>query len=107
MKYGEEAFEADCVRHLNDNSLDNSWDNIVIGTHMDNHLDAVRNGKSEPKKEKLTSKQIRLRDNIDLIQTLTERGFNNVEIGNLFGFSEMTIRHHKKMQNIYKENDLL
>jgi len=84
MKYGEPAFEADCVRHLNDNSLDNSWDNIALGTHMDNHLDAVHNGKSEPKKEKLTSKQLRLRENIDLIQTLTKRGFNNVEIGNLF-----------------------
>lgn len=47
LKYGEEAFLADCVRHLNDDSLDNSWDNIAIGSHMDNHLDAVRNGKAE------------------------------------------------------------
>lgn len=107
LKYGEEAFSADCVRHYNDNSLDNSWDNILIGTHMDNHLDAVRNGKAEARKEKLTSKQIRLRDNIDLLDELTKRGFNNTEIASLFGFEETTIRYHKKMQNIYKENDLL
>ncbi|WP_430794437.1 HNH endonuclease [Bacillus thuringiensis] len=55
LKYGETAFEAECVRHLNDNSLDNSWDNIEIGSLYDNHLDAVKNGKCEPKKRKAHS----------------------------------------------------
>lgn len=40
QKYGEAIFEPGiCVRHLNGDSLDNSWDNIVIGTHQDNMLD--------------------------------------------------------------------
>lgn len=51
LKYGEKALQEGVVtRHLNDNSLDNSWDNIEIGTPHDNYLDAVRNGLSQPKK---------------------------------------------------------
>jgi hypothetical protein len=39
-KYGDKAFEKGIVvRHLNGNSLDNSWDNIAIGTQHDNMMD--------------------------------------------------------------------
>ena len=40
QKFGDKIFEKGiCVRHLNDNSLDNSWDNIEIGTNSDNMMD--------------------------------------------------------------------
>ena len=40
QKYGEKMFEDDMVvRHLNCNSLDNSYDNIAIGTASDNMMD--------------------------------------------------------------------
>lgn len=40
QKYGEKLYEDGIVvRHLNENSLDNSFDNISIGTHKDNALD--------------------------------------------------------------------
>lgn len=40
IKFGEKAFEKGIhVRHLNSDSLDNSWDNIGIGTPQDNSLD--------------------------------------------------------------------
>jgi hypothetical protein len=46
LKFGEDALNEGIVtRHLNDDSLDNSWSNIAIGTTYDNHMDAVRNGK--------------------------------------------------------------
>jgi hypothetical protein len=39
-KFGEAMFEPGVVvRHLNDDPLDNSWDNIVLGTPRDNALD--------------------------------------------------------------------
>lgn len=39
-KYGDKTFEKGIVvRHLNGNSLDNSWDNIAIGTQHDNMMD--------------------------------------------------------------------
>jgi len=40
IKYGDEIFNNGClVRHLNGDPLDNSWDNIVIGTQSDNMMD--------------------------------------------------------------------
>ncbi len=40
QKYGDKLYK-DCivVRHLNGNSLNNSWDNIAIGTQSDNAMD--------------------------------------------------------------------
>ena len=40
QKYGDNLYkEGILVRHLNGNSKDNSWDNIVIGTASDNRMD--------------------------------------------------------------------
>lgn len=40
MKYGKKLYEKGImVCHLNNNKLDNSWDNIAIGTAYDNMMD--------------------------------------------------------------------
>jgi hypothetical protein len=40
LKYGDSIFEKGMVvRHLNGNSLDNSYDNIVLGTQSQNMMD--------------------------------------------------------------------
>lgn len=40
QKYGDKLYEDGIVvRHLNGNSLDNSFDNIAIGTYRDNTMD--------------------------------------------------------------------
>ena len=40
QKYGDKIYEDGIVvRHLNNNKLDNSWDNIAIGTERDNRMD--------------------------------------------------------------------
>jgi hypothetical protein len=39
QKYGELLFASDCVRHLNGDSHDNSYDNIEIGSWSDNMMD--------------------------------------------------------------------
>ena len=40
QKYGEKLFISGTVtRHLNGNPLDNSWENIVIGSHSENMFD--------------------------------------------------------------------
>lgn len=44
LKYGDEIFKNGIeVRHLNGNSLDNSFENISIGTHSENMLDIPKN----------------------------------------------------------------
>lgn len=39
QKFGDAVFKNDCVRHLNGNSLDNSFDNIALGSFTDNRMD--------------------------------------------------------------------
>lgn len=40
QKYGNDLYNKGMVtRHLNGNKLDNSWENIAIGTHSDNMMD--------------------------------------------------------------------
>lgn len=39
QKYGEIMFQSDCVRHLNGNQKDNSFNNIEIGTNSENMFD--------------------------------------------------------------------
>jgi hypothetical protein len=41
-KFGETALEAECIRHLNHNSLDNRPDNIAIGTYREIYETKVR-----------------------------------------------------------------
>ncbi|MGW9100392.1 HNH endonuclease [Priestia megaterium] len=43
-KYGDLALEAECIRHLNHDSLDNRADNIDIGTYKDIY-DAIKHKK--------------------------------------------------------------
>ena len=46
QKYGDAIFETGVVvRHLNGDSLDNSWDNILIGTQSENLLDMSSNAR--------------------------------------------------------------
>lgn len=40
--YGEDMFDAECVRHLNSNVLDISKNNLVLGTHSENNLDKLK-----------------------------------------------------------------
>ena len=39
LKYGDALFDAECVRHLDGNSHNNSPNNLVLGTHKENRAD--------------------------------------------------------------------
>ena len=39
QKYGDEIFDVESIRHLNGNSLDNSFDNIAKGSRSENMMD--------------------------------------------------------------------
>jgi hypothetical protein len=47
IKYGELALTSDCVRHLDGNGLNNSFDNIEIGTFSDNRFDIPKEKRIE------------------------------------------------------------
>jgi len=71
LKFGDKVFEGVDVRHLNSNSLDNSWDNIELGSHSDNMMDV-------PKERRIqraihASKKIRRFNDDEVKQILTDR----------------------------------
>ncbi len=46
LKFGDEIFKDGIeVRHLDNNSMNNSWDNILIGTHAQNMQDIPKNNR--------------------------------------------------------------
>ena len=73
IKYGDKLFTPGLeVRHLNNNALDNSWDNIVLGTHKENMLDI-------PKIQRINTainaaKKLRRFSDIEVKQIVKDRG---------------------------------
>lgn len=64
QKYGYKIFEPGiCVMHKDGNPLNNSWDNIIIGTHKENMKDREKHGTLakgiKNGKNKLTEKEIK------------------------------------------------
>jgi len=58
VKYGNQIFEKGMVvRHLNGNSLDNSWDNIVLGTQSQNMMDRREEDRKQHVKRKEPTKR--------------------------------------------------
>lgn len=48
QKFGNKLYEDGImVRHLNGNKIDNSWDNIAIGTNKDNAMDIPKQKRKE------------------------------------------------------------
>lgn len=44
-KFGDIIFETECIRHLDDNKENNSFDNIDVGSNADNFQDSIKNGR--------------------------------------------------------------
>jgi hypothetical protein len=80
IKYGNKIFEKGIeVRHYNGNSLDNSWDNILIGTHSDNIMDI--------------KPEIRMRSAIKA--SYTNRRFNDEEVKSIINDHNNGLSYNK------------
>lgn len=94
MKYGDKIYEDGIViRHLNNNKLDNSWDNIDIGSCKDNSMDnpkemrvkyAINASKQTNKYTKEFVKEIRKKHN---------EGLTYNEIIKQYGLPKSSISH--------------
>lgn len=87
-KYGNEVFKENIVvRHLNGDSLDNSWDNIKIGTHSDNKMDI-------PKENRIKSATTASRKMQDNIRTYDERCLIYEDLKNNIPYKEVMLKHN-------------
>lgn len=73
-KYGNKVLEHDCIRHLDEDSLNNSLDNIVLGSHSDNAFDRKVLSRKEHAKKANSEKAIKKRK-----QTFKEIGHSQGE----------------------------
>lgn len=89
LKFGDEIFKSGIeVRHLNGNSLDNSFENISIGTHSDNMQDIPK------EKRMLKSALANLKHNHKAIIDDRKKGMKYSEIMLKYGISSKgTVSH--------------
>jgi hypothetical protein len=92
LKFGEQIFDKTLVvRHLDGNSLNNSWENIGIGTNKDNQLDRPQN---ELLKYSLNATRIRQNS----IREINERFLIYKDLYNGLSYNEII----KKYDNLSK-----
>ena len=88
QKFGDKLFEKGVqVRHFNGNSLDNSWDNILIGTNSDNQMDI-------PKEIRIRSATIASRKMQDQIRSYEERCLIYEDLKNNVPYSEISLNRN-------------
>lgn len=98
QKFGDLLFKADCVRHLDGNSLNNSWNNIAIGTIKDNVHDI-------PKKKRIWIGENASKYTIKWDREKIEEYYNKThsckETMNYFGISKSSLWRvlHRKTYN--------
>ncbi len=94
FKFGEDLFNDGVkVRHLDSNSLNNSWDNIEIGTHADNMLDVPKEVRIE-KAIKASEKRRKFSDE-EVQQILDDRdsGFTYKMLCDKYNTSKSTLSY--------------
>lgn len=94
QKFGEKIFEPGIVvRHLNGNPLDNSWDNITIGSQSDNMLDIPQyNRLSQSLK---AAAKLRKLSNEEVLNLRKDRedGFSYLQLTEKYGICKSTISY--------------
>jgi len=85
QKYGDKLYEKEIeVRHLNGNPLDNSWNNILIGSHSDNMMDIPK--QIRIKKAKHATSFVNKYDYISIMKD-RERGMTYKELMEKYNIS--------------------
>ena len=88
QKFGNKVFEKGIVvRHLNGNPLDNSWDNIEIGTQSDNMYD-------KPDIERQTLSIVAVRKKQNAIRSYEDRCLIYEDLKNNLPYSEIMKKHN-------------
>ena len=88
QKFGDKMFrEGIVVRHLDGSSLNNSWDNIAIGTESDNSMDKD----PQVRKKVATIASRKMQNNI---RSYEERCLIYEDLKNGIPYSEITNKHN-------------
>ena len=92
-KYKEKLFEVDCVRHLNGDPLDNSWDNIVIGSFSENSMDIPEELRLEKARNAARVLRKLTEDEVKQLRSDREEGFKYSELCDKYGISKSAVSY--------------
>jgi len=99
--YGEEAFKLNvCIRHLDDDSLNNLEHNIGLGSHLDNAYDMSSEKRSQ---RSLTAIQTRKRLTEGLDKIIIQEYTNGMSIGEI---SRTHVLSTKTVGKILRDNSI-
>lgn len=88
MKFGDKIFDKEIVvRHLDGNSKNNSWNNILIGTSSDNQMD--RDPECRRKSATLATRKMQ-----DNTRNYNERSLIYKDLKNNIPYSEIMKKHN-------------
>lgn len=91
QKFGDAIFDLDYkvqIRHLNGISTDNSWNNIDIGTPLDNHLDKPKAVRDRFVRAGANALKNFTNDQVREIRKLREEGMIYRKIGEIYNISK-------------------
>ena len=106
QKFGDDIFkEGIVVRHKNNNPLDNSWENISIGTHSDNMFDKPKELRMEIAVNATRANQNSIRSEEDRFMIYSEllKGVPYNKISLDHNISKGTLSYMKNNSLEYKE----
>ena len=103
-KYGDKIFEEGIqVRHKNGDSLDNSWDNILIGTQSDNMMDIPEEIRKASSDKAWRAANPRTKEEREEIYNALISGESYKSIKNRLGVSLGTLSYMKNKSKEFKD----
>ena len=91
LKYGDSIFEkGTLIRHRDEDSLNNSWDNIILGTNRDNAMDRSPKARLEHARVAAKVQRKLTRDEAEELRQLREEGWTLKELCVRYGIAKST-----------------
>lgn len=90
IKFGDKIFEKDqVVRHFDGNSLNNSWDNILLGTQQQNMMDRTE---EERKNHSKNSKRLSTEEKEKIVEDRIINGLSYNELSKKYNTPLSTLK---------------
>jgi len=91
LKYGGDTFKAECVRHLDGNRENNTFDNIALGTHKENTADIIGTNKKNMMKNAVMQRKFSV-EQVKRVRNMVSEGKTIRAIAIVSGVSPSTIQ---------------
>ena len=94
QKFGDRALEEGvCVRHLNSDQIDNSYENISIGTHQDNMQDKPREIRLRVAKQAASHRRKLTEEQVRCLRKDRSAGMSYKELSTKYGIAKSTVAY--------------